>query len=56
MIGQRGGRGVFSANDRCQQENLLAQLHGWGAGLRAPVDNLGEHWAYMVDDGRWPGT
>ena len=39
---------VFSANDRCQQENLLAQLHGGLRALTAPVDNLESNWAYMV--------
>jgi hypothetical protein len=38
---------VFSANDRCQQENVLAQLHGLRA-LHAPVDNLQSNWAYML--------
>jgi len=39
---------VFAANDRCDQENLLAQLHGGVRALRAPVDNLESNWAYMV--------
>jgi hypothetical protein len=39
---------VFCANDRCDQENLLAQLHGGVRALRAPVDNLHSNWAYMV--------
>ena len=39
---------VFAANDRCHQENLLAQLHGGVRALRAPVDNLTSNWAYMV--------
>jgi Transposase DDE domain group 1 len=39
---------VFSANDRCDQENLLAQLKGGCRALRAPVDNLESNWAYMV--------
>jgi Transposase DDE domain group 1 len=39
---------VFSANDRCDQENLLAQLGGGVRALRAPVDNLESNWAYMV--------
>jgi Transposase DDE domain group 1 len=39
---------VYSANDRCQQENLLAQLSGGVRALRAPVDNLVSNWAYMV--------
>jgi hypothetical protein len=39
---------VFAANDRCDQENLLAQLHGGVRALTAPVDNLESNWAYMV--------
>ena len=39
---------VFTANDRCHQENLLAQLSGGVRALRAPVDNLTSNWAYMV--------
>ena len=39
---------VFCANDRCHQENLLAQLHKGVGALRAPVDNLVSNWAYMV--------
>ncbi len=39
---------VFSANDRCDQENVLAQLRGGVRALRAPVDNLESNWAYMV--------
>ncbi len=39
---------VFAANDRCDQENLLAQLHGGVRALRAPVDNLESNGAYMV--------
>jgi Transposase DDE domain group 1 len=39
---------VFSANDRCNQENLLAQLLGGVRALRAPLDNLESNWAYMV--------
>jgi Transposase DDE domain group 1 len=39
---------VFCANDRCNQENLLAQLHGGCRALQAPVDNLESNWAYMV--------
>jgi len=42
---------VFSANDRCDQENLLAQLSGGVRALRAPVDNLESNWAYMVMTG-----
>jgi hypothetical protein len=39
---------VFCANDRCNQENLLAQLSGGVRALRAPLDNLLSNWAYMV--------
>ena len=39
---------VFSANDRCNQENLNAQLKGGVFALRMPVDSLESNWAYMV--------
>jgi hypothetical protein len=39
---------VRLANDRCHQENLLAQLHNGVRALKAPVDNLESNWAYMV--------
>jgi len=39
---------VFEANDRCNQENLIAQLAGGVRALAAPVDNLYSNWAYMV--------
>jgi hypothetical protein len=39
---------VFQANDRCNQENLIAQLSGGVRALQAPVDNLVSNWAYMV--------
>jgi hypothetical protein len=39
---------VFRANDRCNQENLHAQLKGGVCALQAPVDNLVSNWAYMV--------
>jgi hypothetical protein len=39
---------VFAANDRCDQENLLAQLHGGVRALKAPSDTLESNWAYMV--------
>ncbi len=39
---------VFCANDRGDQENLLAQLKGGCRALKAPVDNLESNWAYMV--------
>jgi hypothetical protein len=39
---------VFTANDRCDQENLLAQLKGGVRALRAPLGNLESNGAYMV--------
>jgi Transposase DDE domain group 1 len=39
---------VFEANDRCNQENLHAQLKGDVRSLTAPVDGLLSNWAYMV--------
>jgi hypothetical protein len=39
---------VFTANDRCNQENLLAQLHNGVRALKAPTDTLESNWAYMV--------
>jgi hypothetical protein len=42
---------VFCANDRCDQENLLAQLHSGCRALQAPVDTLESNWAYMVMTG-----
>ena len=38
---------VFGCNDRCNQENLIAQLAAQRA-LHAPVDNLTSNWAYML--------
>jgi hypothetical protein len=38
---------VFGCNDRCNQENLIAQLSALRA-LHAPVDNLTSNWAYML--------
>jgi hypothetical protein len=42
---------VFKANDRCNQENLIAQLKSGVQALRAAVDNLVSNWAYMVMTG-----
>jgi hypothetical protein len=42
---------VFEANDRCDQENLIAQLAGGVRALSAPVDNLLSNWAFMVMTG-----
>ena len=39
---------VFAANDRCDQENLIAQLKGGVQALTTPVDDLVSNWAYMV--------
>jgi len=39
---------VFSANDRCNQENLHAQLKGGVRALTAPVKNLLSNLTYMV--------
>jgi hypothetical protein len=39
---------VLEANQRCNQENLHAQLKGGVRALLAPVDNLESNWAYMV--------
>ena len=39
---------VFTSNDRCTQENLIAQLSGQVRAFRAPVDNLFSNGAYMV--------
>jgi Transposase DDE domain group 1 len=39
---------VWTANHRCNQENLLAQLHGAVSALKAPVNTLESNGAYMV--------
>lgn len=39
---------VLDANERCNQENLIAQLKGGVRALRAPVSDLQSNWAYMV--------
>jgi hypothetical protein len=39
---------VFAANDRCDQENLHAQLKGGVRALTAPVDGLVSNGAYMA--------
>src|SRR5207247_745089 len=31
---------VFSANDRCQEENVIEQLHNGVGALKAPLDTL----------------
>ncbi len=42
---------VLKGNDRCDQENLIAQLKGGVHALRAAVDTLVSNWAYMVMTG-----
>jgi hypothetical protein len=39
---------VLSANQRCDQENLIEQLKNGVRSLTAPVDNLLSNWSYMV--------
>lgn len=39
---------VFEANDRCNQENLIAQLKSGVHALHAPVGDLESNWAYML--------
>jgi hypothetical protein len=39
---------VQAAHERCDQENVIAQLKGGVNALRMPVDNLESNWAYMV--------
>lgn len=39
---------VYSANERCDQENLIAQLKGGINALHAPVGDLVSNWAYMI--------
>jgi hypothetical protein len=39
---------VFLANDRGNQENLIAQLKHGVSATRMPVDTLRSNWAYMV--------
>lgn len=40
--------GPQGANGRCQQENVIQQIHAGVPALRAPVDTLVSNWAYMV--------
>lgn len=39
---------VLSANQRCDQENLIEQLKNGVKAMRLPVDTLTSNWAYMV--------
>jgi len=46
--GRRAAEIVYFANDRCNQENLIAQLKGGLNALRMPASDLVSNWAYMV--------
>jgi hypothetical protein len=39
---------VESANERCDQENVIEQLKNGVNAMRMPVDDLVSNWAYMV--------
>lgn len=39
---------VQQAHERCNQENVIAQLKGGVNAMRMPVDDLESNWAYMV--------
>jgi Transposase DDE domain group 1 len=39
---------IFESNQRCNQENLHAQLKGGVRALHAPLNTLEANWAYMV--------
>jgi Transposase DDE domain group 1 len=39
---------VLKAGDRCDQENLIAQLKGGVHALKTPVNDLVSNWAYLV--------
>jgi len=39
---------VQEANERCNQENVIAQLKGGVNAMRMPVNDLESNWAYMV--------
>lgn len=39
---------VRESNERCNQENLVAQLKGGVHALKTPLDNLRSNWTYMV--------
>jgi hypothetical protein len=48
LTGEPPAQIVLLANDRCDQENLIAQLKNGAHAMRMPVDNLISNWAYMV--------
>jgi hypothetical protein len=39
---------IAESNNRCNQENLIAQLKGGVRALHAPLNTLDANWAYMV--------
>jgi DDE family transposase len=39
---------IFTANDRCDQENLIEQLKNGVCCMHNPLDNLISNWAYMA--------
>ncbi len=39
---------IAESNDRCNQENIIAQLKDGTRSLRAPLNNLEANWAYMI--------
>lgn len=39
---------IAESNDRCNQENVIAQLKGGVRALHAPLNTLDANWAYMV--------
>ena len=39
---------IAESNQRCNQENLIAQLKGGVRALHAPLNSLDANWAYMV--------
>jgi hypothetical protein len=45
---RRAAEIVGVAHERCDQENLIAQLKGGVRALVAPLDTLESNWAYMV--------
>ena len=47
---------VFKANDRCDQENLIAQLEGGRARVAGGGGQPGEQLGVHGDDGAWRGT
>ena len=49
------GEVVRSANERCNQENLIGQLKGGVQALNMPVDNLVSNRGVHGDGPRWPG-